>query len=176
MTFQEIVPWARTQGTSSSHNIQPQDTVVPKKVLPLDIISCLFQLCMKFFHFFFKFSEEPCQVISIDLGVARHVKHLWLAAGADPGSFLGGGALVSCPTSTPINHIVFFSLQNTSCIRKPQVISGRGAHPLHPPPRSAPELLYYGYETRYNPLIFFDSCHDFRFSTTCRRMTLRENL
>ena len=32
-----------------------------------------------------------------------------------------------------------FFLQNTSCIRKPQVISRRGgAHPLHPPPRSAP--------------------------------------
>ena len=43
--------------------------------------------------------------------------------GADPGFFLGGGALVSGSTSTPINHIVFF-LQNTSCIRKPQVISG----------------------------------------------------
>ena len=59
--------------------------------------------------------------------------------GADPGFFLGGGALVSCSTSTPINHIVF-SLQNTSCIRKPQVISGGrgGVHPLHPPPRSAP--------------------------------------
>ena len=38
--------------------------------------------------------------------------------------FLGGGALISCSSSTPINHIVFFSLQNTSCIRKPQVISG----------------------------------------------------
>ena len=38
-----------------------------------------------------------------------------------------------------INHICF--LQNTSCIRKPQIISGRGAHPLHPPPRSAPETL-----------------------------------
>ena len=25
--------------------------------------------------------------------------------GADPGFFLGGGALVSCSTSTPINHI-----------------------------------------------------------------------
>ena len=59
--------------------------------------------------------------------------------GVDPGFFLGGGALISCSTSTPINHIVlFFLLQNTSCIRKPQVISGRGAHPLHPPPRSAP--------------------------------------
>ena len=29
-------------------------------------------------------------------------------SGADPGFFLGGGALVSCYTSTPINHIVFF--------------------------------------------------------------------
>ena len=42
-------------------------------------------------------------------------------------------------TSTPINHIVFL-LQKTSCITKPQVISGRGGavHPLHPLPRSAP--------------------------------------
>ena len=58
-------------------------------------------------------------------------------AGADPGFFLEGGALVSCSTSTPINHIVFF-LQNTSCIRKPQVISGGGVRtpctlPLDPP-------------------------------------------
>ena len=28
--------------------------------------------------------------------------------GADPGIFLRGGALVSCSTSTPINHLVFF--------------------------------------------------------------------
>ena len=39
--------------------------------------------------------------------------------------FLGGVALVSRSTSTPINHIVFF-WQNTSCIRKPQFISGGG--------------------------------------------------
>ena len=33
----------------------------------------------------------------------------------------------------------FSFLQNTSCIRKPQVTwRGGGAHPLHPPPRSAP--------------------------------------
>ena len=31
-----------------------------------------------------------------------------LDTGADPGFFLGGGALVSCSTSTPINHIDFF--------------------------------------------------------------------
>ena len=55
--------------------------------------------------------------------------------------FLGGGALVSCSNSTPINHIVFFC-------RIPVVLENRrssqggggggGAHPLHPPPRSAP--------------------------------------
>ena len=70
---------------------------------------------------------------------SQKVSIVTLNSRADPGIFLGGGALVSCSTSTPINHIVF--LQNTSCIRKPQVISGGGgAHPLHPPPRSAPEF------------------------------------
>ena len=56
------------------------------------------------------------------------------------GFFLGGGVLVSCSTSTPINHIVFSFWQNTICIRKPQAISGGrgGAHPLHPLLRSAP--------------------------------------
>ena len=63
--------------------------------------------------------------------------------GADPGFFLGGGALISCSTSTPINHIVFFC-------RIPVVLENRrssqegagGAHPLHPPPRSAAEYNY----------------------------------
>ena len=38
------------------------------------------------------------------------IKFSWklINAGADPGFFLGGGAFVSCSTSTPINHIVFF--------------------------------------------------------------------
>ena len=65
----------------------------------------------------------------------------WLKPGAYPGTFLGGGALVSCSTSTPINHIFFF-LQNTSCIRKPQVISGGGGGGGVYPctlPRSAPK-------------------------------------
>ena len=52
-------------------------------------------------------------------------------AGADPGTFLGGAALVSCSTSTPINQIVFF-LQNTICIRKLQVIS-KGGGEVHTP-------------------------------------------
>ena len=58
--------------------------------------------------------------------------------GADPGFFLRGGALVSCSTSTAINHIVLFC-------RIPVLLENRrsfkgGAHPLHPPPRSAPEV------------------------------------
>ena len=66
--------------------------------------------------------------------------------GADPGFFSGGGALVSCSTSTPINHIVFF-WQNTSCIRKPQVISGKGARTpctllLDPPLEHRTDLLF----------------------------------
>ena len=49
------------------------------------------------------------------------------------------------------NKPQFFFLQNTSCIRKLQVISGRGvAYPLHPPPRSAPVL-----NTLQFPLYYF---------------------
>ena len=65
--------------------------------------------------------------------------------------FLGGGALVSCSTSTPINHIqddivFFFFLQNISCIKKPQVIlGGGGAYPLHPSPRSGPGTGTFGF-------------------------------
>ena len=59
--------------------------------------------------------------------------------GADPGFFLGEGCtrlLLYFNTNKP--HSFFFS-RNTSCIRKSQVISGGGAHPLHPPPRSIHE-------------------------------------
>ena len=70
---------------------------------------------------------------------ASHIGLAFCVAEADAGFFLGGGELVSCSISTPINHIVFF-LQNTSCIRKPQVISGGGGGvrtpctlPLDPP-------------------------------------------
>ena len=58
---------------------------------------------------------------------------------ADPGFFLGGCALVSCSTSTPINHVVFF-LAEYQLYQKTagHLRGGRGAHPLHPPPRSAP--------------------------------------
>ena len=51
--------------------------------------------------------------------------------------FLGGSALVSCSTSTPINHIVFFGRIPVVLV-KPRVISGGGGRtpctlPLDPP-------------------------------------------
>ena len=80
-------------------------------------------------------------------GVVREVRHIKEVferhvdgnTGADPGFFLGGGALVSCSTSTPINHIVFFYripvvLEN----RRSSQGGGGDALPLHPSPRSAP--------------------------------------
>ena len=59
-------------------------------------------------------------------------------AGADPGFFLGGGALISCSASTPINHIVFFCripvvLENHRSSR------GRGGGECAPPAPS-PEI------------------------------------
>ena len=57
---------------------------------------------------------------------------------ADPGFFLGGGALVSCSTSTPINHIVFSFFCRIPVVLENGRSSQGGAHPLHPPPRSAP--------------------------------------
>ena len=65
----------------------------------------------------------------------------WLAGGGGGG---GGGG----PPVAPLRNGVTdwwrkqVLIQNTSCIRNPQVISeGRGdAHSLYPPPRSAPEV------------------------------------
>ena len=85
------------------------------------------------------FFVEFAQVQFIDLSeqVVKAAVIVTSVPGADPGFFLGGRALVSCSTSTPINHIVFFFLQNTSCtfIRKPQVIwGGGGCAPPAPSP------------------------------------------
>ena len=68
-------------------------------------------------------------------------------AGTDPGFFLGGDApLRNGVTDWSRKPIL---IQNTSCIRKPQVISGGGcglgAQPLHSPPRSAPDLPFKPY-------------------------------
>ena len=74
---------------------------------------------------------------SFDRGTQRlfSVKYLFgeADAGVDPGFFLGGGALVSCSTSTPIKHIVFF-LHNTNCIKKTAGDLGGGCAPPAPSP------------------------------------------
>ena len=82
--------------------------------------------------------ESLVRVLSLySICIGLHVSKQELLRGGSR-IFLGGAALVSCSTSTPIDHIDFFS-QNTSCIRKPQVISGRGGVrtpctlPLDPP-------------------------------------------
>ena len=84
----------------------------------------------------------PSVMYQVSLFPSRTILHKpeLSTAGADPGFFLGGGApLRNGVTNTDKSHIFF---QNSSCVRKPLVISGRrgggGAQPLHPPPRSAP--------------------------------------
>ena len=52
-------------------------------------------------------------------------------AGADPGCFLGRGALFSCSTLTPINHIVFFC-------RIPFVLENRRSSQGCAPPAPSP--------------------------------------
>ena len=78
-------------------------------------------------------------------GIVNKVYYLVPFTGADPGFFVGGGALVSCPTSTPINQIFFFAEYQLSVLlenRRSGISGGGGgvAHPLHPPPRSASAL------------------------------------
>ena len=58
-------------------------------------------------------------------------------SGADPGFFSGGGALVSCSSSTPVNDIVFCRIPVVLENRRSSQ-GGEGCAPLHPPPRSAP--------------------------------------
>ena len=61
-----------------------------------------------------------------------------LITGADPGLFLGGGALVPCSTSTPINHIVIFSCRILVVLENRRSSRGEGERtpctlPLDPP-------------------------------------------
>ena len=60
------------------------------------------------------------------------------SAGADPGFFLGGGALVSCSTSTPINHIVFFFCRIPVVLEIRRSSRGGEGGCAPPAPRSAP--------------------------------------
>ena len=67
--------------------------------------------------------------------------------GAVPGYFLGGGALVSRSTSTPINHIVFFSFRRIPVVLENRRSSRGGVRspctlPLDPPLNN-PGLVQY---------------------------------
>ena len=64
--------------------------------------------------------------------------------------FLGGGALVSCSTSTPITHIVFFFAEYQLYQNTAGHLMWEGVHPLHPPPRSAPDMCH---------VMLYNMCH-----------------
>ena len=53
----------------------------------------------------------------------------YTCSGADPGFLLGGGALVSCSTSTPINHIVFFLAEYQLDLKTAGHLRGGGCAP-----------------------------------------------
>ena len=53
-------------------------------------------------------------------------------AGANPGFFSGGGALVSCSTSRPVNQIVFFFFGRIPVVLE-NCRSSRGGGGLHTP-------------------------------------------
>ena len=80
-----------------------------------------------------------CWLLTSDWWILNeYIPHACL--GADPGFFLGGDALVSCSTSTPINHIFFVFCRIPVVVENHRSSQGRGGvHPLHPPPRSAPD-------------------------------------
>ena len=85
----------------------------------------------------FCFSQEEC----VSQGTRFSYLRVLTVTGADPGFFLGGGTLVSCSTSTPRNHIVFFFgripvvLENR---RSSQGGGGGGGGAPRPPPPPRP--------------------------------------
>ena len=109
-------------------------------VLKLSFSWVMFTSAKSYLTYYEHLSNKWLFTFEISAVQLRSVTEIAPKSGADPGFFLGGGALVSCSTSTPINHIVFFCripvvLEN----RRSSQGGGGGAHPLHPPPRSAPE-------------------------------------
>ena len=100
--------------------------------------------------------------------------NLWHPRGGSRIFFTRGCTRLLLYFNTNKPHSFLFFLQNTSCIRKPQVISGGDAHPLHPPPRSAPApivlcdcfsnlRLCFESSTKYQPKHRQDCDHDSRY-------------
>ena len=77
------------------------------------------------------------------------LEKLWLHSGADPGFFLVGGALVSCSTSTPMNHIVFFFGKMPNVLENCRSSQGGGGVctpctlPLDPPLNKLPNVSWW---------------------------------
>ena len=69
----------------------------------------LIQYISSHFHHFPLEEMNAKDLISLDKAEGENVWNFIAITGTDPGFLLGGGALVSCSTSTPINRIVFFA-------------------------------------------------------------------
>ena len=88
------------------------------------------------FNFLIKLFSKSLLSISVPAPRESHLK----PADILNSKFRGGSGIFLRRGSTK------FFLQNTSCIRKPTrhlmgVGGGGGAHPVHHPPRSAPEII-----------------------------------
>ena len=81
------------------------------------------------------FSQEEY----VSQGTRFSYLRVFTVTGADPGFFLGGGTPVSCSTSTPINHIVFWGDKIPVVLENPRSSQGGGGLctpctlPLDPP-------------------------------------------
>ena len=99
---------------------------------------------------------------SLDVAAVNNNAQL---TGADPGFFLGGGALVSCSSSTAINHIVFlFRIPVELEKRRSSQGEGGGCAPPAPSPQIRPWLIPSEKRSRnfcqaFLPIFFSCSCH-----------------
>ena len=120
----------------------------PKYLLPSQLILVLassYSLLVRSKYLFTPHQSEAQTPIGY---VVLHLQSAWHSFAvlqkpcrprADPGFFLRRGCtrlLLYFNTNKP-HSFFFFFWQNTSCIRKPEVISRGCSHHLHPPPRSA---------------------------------------
>ena len=74
--------------------------------------------------------------------------------------------LVTCFTSTPVNHKDFIFYRIPVVLETADHLGGWGAHPLHPPPRSTPadchcELLFDSFDLLSKSDVFhFQPCQE----------------
>ena len=75
------------------------------------VVTCRL-VCIFFFIVFIYLPGAPPGIYhTLKIIISARCLIVSVSSGADPGFFLGGGALVSYSTSTPINHIVFAEYQ-----------------------------------------------------------------